>query len=72
MNKRASRAILLPKVADNSTEAAAQAPKARARSIADRLCVLLELANELSERDFDGVVVACTINQTAAMVAYRV
>jgi hypothetical protein len=71
MNKRASRAILLPAVADDATETAAQAAKARSQSIADRLCTLLEETNELDQRDPGGGV-SGMINQTAAMVAYRV
>jgi hypothetical protein len=71
MNKRASRAILLPAVADDATTTAAQAAKARAQSIADRLRVLLEEVNELDQRD-TGVVVQGMIYQSIAMLSYRV
>jgi hypothetical protein len=51
INQRASRAILLPAMAYHASETAAQAAKARALSIADRLRVLMEELKELNERD---------------------
>jgi hypothetical protein len=71
MNKRASRAILLPAVADDATETAVQVAKARAQSIADRLRVLLEEVNELDQRDPGGAVQGM-IYQSIAMLSYRV
>jgi hypothetical protein len=71
MNKRASRAILLPAVADDATtETAAEAAKTRAQSIADRLRVLLEEVNQLDQRDTGGVVQGM-IYQSIAMLSYR-
>jgi hypothetical protein len=71
MDTRASRAILLPAVADDATETAAQAAKTRAHSIANRFGALLKTVNELDERD-PGMGVGGMVNQMAAMVAYRV
>jgi hypothetical protein len=71
MSKRASRAILLPAVADDATTTAVEAAKARAKSIADRLRVLLEEVNELDNRDTGGVVQGM-IYQSIAMLSYRV
>jgi hypothetical protein len=71
MNKRASRAILLPAVADDATTTAAEAASARAKSIADRLRVLLEEVNKLDQRD-TGNVVQGMIYQSIAMLSYRV
>lgn len=57
---------------DDVTETtAAQAAKARAQSIADRLRVLLEEVDANEERDPGGVV-QCMIYQSIAMLAYRV
>jgi hypothetical protein len=72
-NKRASRAILLPVVADDSTETrtAAQVAKTRAQSIANRYCVVMEMAHHLGERDPENAVGGLT-SLCAAMVAYRV
>jgi hypothetical protein len=69
-NKRASRAILLPVVADDSTETrtAAQVAKTRAQSIANRYRVVMEMAEHLEERD-PNKAVASMIGLCAAMVA---
>jgi hypothetical protein len=72
-NKRASRAILLPAVADDSTETrtAAQVAKTRAESIANRYRGVMEISEHLGERDPKNAV-ASMIYLCAAMVAYRV
>jgi hypothetical protein len=76
MNKRASRAILLPSASDDSssetvTQTPDQAALARVQSIVDRLRALLEEVDAHDERDPGGGVTGM-INQTAAMVSYRV
>jgi hypothetical protein len=71
MDTKASRAILLPAMADDTTETAAQAAKARAQSVANRYCALLRIVEDLDERD-PGMGVGGMVNQMAAMVAYRV
>jgi hypothetical protein len=72
-NKRASRAILLPTFADDSTETrtAAQVAKTRAYSIANRYRIVMEIAEQLGERDPTNAV-ASMMALCAAMVANRV
>jgi hypothetical protein len=66
-NRQASRAILLPAVADGATETAAQAAKARAQSIGDRYCLILERAHVLDDGAVETMVCMC-----AAIVACRI
>lgn len=70
MDTRASRAILLPAVADDGTEMEAQAAKTRALSIANRDCALLRTVEDLDERD-PGMGVGGMVNQMAASTAYE-